>query len=52
MRNCNLQRGKEGVGIPEVYAIATTTRGEDEMSPITAQEFIYKHAKTPIVARC
>lgn len=45
MHNCKSRSEKKGIGIPEVYAILTGTRGEDENCPITVQEFIYEQGK-------
>lgn len=43
MKDNDAESDKRDVGLPEVYAIATITRGNGEKRPITAQMFIDEH---------
>lgn len=45
MHNCNSHRDNKGVGIPEAFAIATKSKGEDKKRQIRAQEVLFERAK-------
>lgn len=43
MKDDDTKNDKQGVGLPEVYLLLTSTEGNDKKQRITTQDFTYEH---------